>query len=63
MVINLRPIHSIGKFYNRLNAEGKKQAKALAHNACRMPKIKIEQAVIRLESMSKHNNFDYNPTL
>lgn len=56
MIINLRPIHSIGKFYNKLNSIGKQRAKKLAREAGRMPKIQIEQAVIALEQSTRYSN-------
>lgn len=57
MIINLRPIHSIGEFYKDLGPEGQKQARALAGKAHAMPKIKIEQEVIRLRKMTDEKNF------
>ena len=57
MIINLRPIRSIGEFYKDLGPKGQEQAKELAKNAHTMPKIKIEQEVIRLKKMTEQKNF------
>ena len=57
MIINLRPIHSIGKFFDKLSPEKRREAKALAARAHRMPKIEIEQEVLKLKRASEVTNF------
>lgn len=55
-MINLKPVHSIGKFFALLSPRMKKQAKSLARRAGRMPKPEIDKEVYFLEQSSRYNN-------
>lgn len=53
--IHLRPIYSIGKFYDKLNTKGKKDAKRLAGRAHIMPRIQIHLEIARIRRASKYS--------
>lgn len=57
-VIIMKPVHSIGRFYDKLNSVAKKQAQGLHRQAPRMASVKIQSEYYRLERMSRVSNFD-----